>query len=223
MRNKFLVAVLSFIMIIFVTACGNSAQKVEQENNSAQSATKTDDTTKSTAGKKILVVYFSRTGENYEVGNISRGNTQIVAEMIATKVGADTFEIKPVKPYPENYKECTEVAKAEKNSDARPAIVGDVENFDDYDVIFFGYPNWWSDMPMIMYTFMESHNFNGKTVIPFCTSSSEYFIGKEEIQQYAKGSTVLDGLGIRGKRCQENPESVRQDVNKWLESLGVGN
>lgn len=208
------------MLMIFATACGNFAHKVEQENNSAQAVTRANDTSKSTLDKKILVVYFSRVGENYEVGNISNGNTQIVAEMIAEKVKADTFEIKPVKAYPEDYKECTEVAEAEKKADDRPAIVGDVENFDDYDVIFFGYPNWWSDMPMIMYTFMESHDFNGKTVIPFCTSSSEYFIGKEEIQQYAKGSTVLDGLGIRGKRCQDNPESVRQDVNKWLTGLG---
>ena len=219
MRNKFLVAALSFVMIIFMTACGNSAQKSESENNSAQATTQANDTTKISAQKKSLVVYFSRAGENYEVGNISKGNTQIVAEMIAEKVGADTFEIKPVNPYPEDYRECTEVAKAEKQADARPAIVGDVENFSDYDVIFLGYPNWWSDMPMIIYTFLENHNFSGKTVIPFCTSSSESFIGKEEIQQYAKGSTVLDGLGVRGKRCQENPESVRQDVNEWLKKI----
>ena len=219
MRNKFLVAALSFLMMFFVTACGNSAQKSEAENNSAQ-ATQNDDTTRNAFAQKILVVYFSRAGENYEVGTISKGNTQIVAEMIADKVGADTFEIKPVNPYPEDYRECTEVAKAEKRADARPAIVGDVENFSDYDVIFFGYPNWWGDMPMIMYTFMESHNFNGKTVIPFCTSSSEAFIGKEEIQQYAKGSTVRNGLGIRGKRCQDEPESVRQEVDMWLDGLG---
>ena len=220
MRNKFWVAALSLLMMFFMTACGNSAQKSESENNSAQATTQTNDTTKISAQKKSLVVYFSRAGENYEVGNISKGNTQIVAEMIAEKVGADTFEIKPVNPYPEDYRECTEVAKAEKQADARPAIVGDVENFSDYDVIFLGYPNWWSDMPMIIYTFMENHNFSGKTVIPFCTSSSESFIGKEEIQQYAKGSTVRNGLGVRGKRCQDNPESVRQDVDKWLNGLG---
>ena len=216
---------LAFAMalLIFFTACGSSAQNTENKT-SAQATTQTSVENKNIAesadaAKKSLVVFFSRTGEEYRVGNITKGNTHIVADFIAENVGAKTFEIKPVNPYPNNYNECTELAKREQQERARPAIANKIENFDDYDVIYLGYPNWWSDMPMIIYTFLESYNFSGKTIIPFCTSSSEYFIGKEEIQQYAKGATVLDGLGILGKRCQDDPASVKRDVDNWLKKI----
>ena len=216
---------LAFAMalLIFFTACGSSAQNNESKT-SAQATTQTSVENKNIAesadaAKKSLVVFFSRTGEEYRVGNITKGNTHIVADFIAENVGAKTFEIKPVNPYPNNYNECTELAKREQQERARPAIANKIENFDDYDVIYLGYPNWWSDMPMIIYTFLESYNFSGKTIIPFCTSSSEYFIGKEEIQQYAKGATVLDGLGILGKRCQDDPASVKRDVDNWLKKI----
>ena len=207
---------LAMALMICLTACGNSAQN-NQTKTSAQTETSAESA--DLVSKKSLVVFFSRTGEEYRVGNITKGNTHIVADFIAENVGASTFEIKPVHPYPQNYDECTELAKKEQQENARPAIAGKIENFDDYDVIYLGYPNWWSDMPMIIYTFLESYNFSDKTIIPFCTSSSEHFIGKEEIQQYAKGATVLDGLGILGKRCQDDPESVKRDVDNWLKKI----
>lgn len=89
---------------------------------------------------KILIAYFSRTGKEYSVGNITKGNTKIIAEIISQKVGADLFEIKPVKNYPLDYKECTKVASQEKAVKARPEIFGEVENFEQYDTIFLGYP-----------------------------------------------------------------------------------
>ncbi len=228
MLKKFLVVLMSLSMI-FLTGCGaggdekkagdDTAAKVE--TGDADKGKTSDESKVAKPDGKALIVYYSRTGDNYEVGVIEKGNTRIVADMIKDKIpGADVFEIKPVKDYPADYRECTEVAKAEKESDARPEIAGKVENFEQYDTIFIGYPNWWSDMPMLMYTFLESYDFNGKTIVPFCTSSSDYFIGKEELQKYAKGSTVLDGLGVRGKRCQENPEDVRKEVNAWLEKSG---
>ena len=226
--KKILILALSIFMIL-ITGCGDVQESKTSppekksstaENSSAEKNSNEKISAENKSHGKILIAYFSRAGDNYEVGIIEKGNTRIVADMIAEKVDADVFEIKPVKNYPADYRECTEVAKAEKESDARPEIVGKVENFEQYDTIFLGYPNWWSDLPMIMYTFMESYNFSGKTIIPFCTSSSDYFIGKREIEAYAKGSTVRDGLGIRGKLCQDNPESVRQDVTHWLEDLG---
>ncbi|MGE4588849.1 MAG: flavodoxin [Acidaminococcaceae bacterium] len=172
-------------------------------------------------GKRILVAYFSRTGDNYAVGNISKGNTHIVADMIAEATGADTVEIKTVKPYPENYRECTEVAKKELSDNARPELATKVDNMKDYDVIFLGYPIWWSDMPMPIYSFMESYDFKGKTIIPFCTSAGDVLTGKESnISNYAKGAVVLSGIGIEGKRAQENPDSVRPQVQDWLAKLG---
>ena len=121
------------------------------------------------AGKPdILVAVFSRADENYGVGFIEKGNTMILAEMIAEQTGAELFEIRTVKPYPKNYDECTDVAKKEQNEKARPALAED-KDVSCYDTIFLGYPCWWGDMPMAVFTFLEAHDFSGKTVIPFCT------------------------------------------------------
>lgn len=105
------------------------------------------------SGQKILVAFFSRAGENYNVGYIKKGNTQIIAEMIAAETGGTLFHIEPVTPYPAGYDECIEVAKKELNANARPEIKGDV-SVEDYDVVFLGYPNWWGDVPMAVYTFI---------------------------------------------------------------------
>jgi len=227
--KKVIVSALALLIVILFTACGNAAQdnssnavktSAAQSENVENTTTKTD-LPQQTNGKKALVVYFSRTGENYAVGNIAKGNTHIVADMIAEMTGADTFEIKTINPYPESYKECTEVAKKELADNARPQLAGKVANMKDYDVIFLGYPIWWSDMPMPVYTFMESYDFNGKTIIPFATSAGDVLTGKEStIPQYAKGAKILQGLGIEGKRAQQNPDSVRPEVQRWLTQLG---
>ena len=101
---------------------------------------------------KILIAYFSRAGENYNVGVIEKGNTAILAEMIAEQTGGDLFHIETTTPYPETYQECTDVAQQELRDNARPALSATVDNFADYEVIFLGYPIWWSDMPMAVYT-----------------------------------------------------------------------
>ena len=219
--KKILTLTFSLMMMFLVTACGNVAQKTAANTENAAQAAETPaaDNSKETPTKKSLIVYFSRTGDNYEVGNIEKGNTRIVADIIAENVEADTFEIKPEVAYPAVYKECTEVAKKEQTDNARPKFVGQVENFADYDTIYLGYPIWWSDLPMIVYTFLEGYDFNGKKIIPFCTSASDHFLGKEDIEKAAKGATVLEGLGIRGKRCQENPDSVKTDVVNWLKKI----
>lgn len=114
-------------------------------------------------GNKVLVAYFSRIGEQHGVNNIQEGNTAIVAKMIAEKTGADLFEIKPLNDtYPNGYIQLTQAAKAEKQANARPEICGKVENIEDYDVVFLGYPNWWGDMPMPVYTFVDNHDLSAK-------------------------------------------------------------
>ena len=109
----------------------------------AETETQTD-----SDGKNILVAYFSRADENYNVGTIDKGNTQIVAEFIASEVGADSFHIETVTPYPADYDDCCDVAKQELTDKARPEIQGSVENMEQYDIVFLGYPIWWGDMPM---------------------------------------------------------------------------
>ena len=176
------------------------------------------------SGKKILVAYFSRKGDNYEVGFIEKGNTHILADIIVQELGnADTFEIKTVKEYPVDYRECTEDAKEEKAREARPELAVAVTDFAHYDTVFLGYPIWWSDLPMPVYTFLESYDWHGKTVIPFCTSAGENMTGLEDrvIPRYAKGAKLQDdGLGLRGKSVQENPEEARRKVKAWLKKLG---
>ena len=117
------------------------------------------------SSKKILIAYFSRADENYSVGNVDVGNTEIMAGFIKDYLGdtADTFKIDPVKAYPTNYKECTEVATEELNSNARPEFKNaNSLNMDNYDTIFIGYPIWWGDVPMIINTFLEKYDFSGK-------------------------------------------------------------
>lgn len=174
-----------------------------------------------TKGKK-LVVYFSRVGENYNVGVIKKGNTRIVADMIAEATGADRFEIVPATPYPSNYNECIALAKKELNADARPTVNGDVA-IEDYDVIFIGYPNWWGEAPMCVYTFIEKHDWRGKTVIPFITHEGSGMSGTDRsVGKACQGAnvTIGKGLAIQGKTAQTNQASARQSVNRWLKDLG---
>ena len=221
--KRLFVLMLSLLTMVMFTACGETP---ENSKSGSQPSTNTADQptqTPADSNSKILVAYFSRAGENYQVGVVEKGNTKIAAEMIAEATGADMFEIKTVKPYPEAYQECTEVAKKELEQDVRPDIVGKVANMDKYDTIFLCYPIWWSDLPMAVYTFLESYDFNGKTIIPFCTSAGDYMTGKEvNIPQFAKGATIREGMGMVGKRCQDDPEGVRGEIIKWLAGLGFG-
>ena len=175
---------------------------------------------KSISGKKTLVVFFSHTGENYGVGNITEGNTHIIAKMIAEATGGSLFEIVPEKDYPhDSYDAVVEIAKEEKSRKARPAIKGDV-NVEDYDVIFIGYPNWWGDMPMPIYTFLEKHDWNGKTVVPFCTHEGSGLSSTETyIADACKVATVAEGLAVQGSTAQNNREQARKSVNSWIEKL----
>lgn len=181
----------------------------------------TPKTAMNTQGKK-LVVYFSRTGENYNVGVIQKGNTRIIAEMIAEAVQADRFEIEPAVAYPQNYNACIAQAKAELQAQARPAIKGDIA-VEDYDIIFIGYPNWWGQAPMSVYTFLEKHNWTGKTVIPFITHEGSGMGGTDRaIAGACKGASVAvgKGLAVQGTVAQTDAATAQQRVKSWLAGLG---
>ena len=209
---------LLLLVILTMSGCGGEdktsaePEKKSVENNPAPT---------STADKKILVVYFSRTGEEYGIGNITKGNTAIVAEMIAAKVGGDLFEIKPETPYPDEYAACTELAKQELESNVRPAFVGNVDNFAQYDTIFVGYPIWYSALPRVMLTFLESNDFSGKKIIPFCTHGGSGLAGTErEIKNVCPNAEVFQGLAIIGKTAQNDSAAVQKEVDAWLKGLG---
>ena len=172
--------------------------------------------------KKVLVVYFSKTNEQYSVGNITEGNTAILAKMIAEKTGADLFEIKVKNDkYPKTYKELTEVALNEKNSNARPEIVGSVSNFKDYDIVFLGSPNWWSEIPMAVYTFIESYDWTDKKVASFVTHEGSGLSSIPNKVKKATGATMLDkGIAIYGHVAQNEREQAEKDISNWLTNLG---
>ena len=169
---------------------------------------------------KILIAYFSRTGENYGVGNIAKGNTEIVAEFIQQNIGGELFHIEPAAAYPDTYDECVALAKKEKNANARPELAKSLESIKEYDVIFLGFPNWWSDMPMPVYTFIEQFDFTGKIIVPFCTHEGSG-LGSipQKIAGACKGASVLKGLAVRGSAAQNSQKTVQDTVNKWLADL----
>ena len=173
--------------------------------------------------QKILIAFFSRADENYSVGTVDVGNTEIMAGFVKEYLGekADTFKIDPVKAYPTNYKECTEVATQEKNSNARPEFKN-AESLDlsKYDTILLGYPIWWGDVPMIINTFLEKYDFSGKTIIPFNTHEGSGDSGTfTSIKSKMTSSTVnTNGLAIRGTEARK--ESSRGTVENWLKGLG---
>ena len=212
--------ILTLIIAVLTAACLSTACASDSSQNKAIT---NEETTMKTDPKK-LVVFFSHAGENYNVGYIDKGNTHIIADMIAEAIDADIFEIVPEQGYPkDSYNECIEIAKKELESNARPAIKGDI-NIEDYDVVFIGYPQWWGEPPMCVYTFIEKHDWNGKTVIPFVTHEGSGMGGTDrKIATACKGANTLTGKGlaIQGKTAQENQSSAKKTVAKWLESLNI--
>ena len=208
---------LSTIIALFLSFCSI----VSCAQGKVGKAAKTQEASSMKTGRKTLVAFFSHTGENYGVGNITKGNTHIVAEMIAEATGSTLFEIVPVKEYPKTYNACVDVAKKEKETDAHPAVKDDIA-VEDYDVVFIGYPNWWGDMPTAVYTFIEKHRWTGKTVIPFCTHEGSGLSSTEKnIANACKGAEVRKGLAIRGTTAQNKPEQAKKAVAQWLERLDL--
>ena len=171
----------------------------------------------------ILIAYFSRAGENYSVGTIDEGNTAKLAKEIAAQTGGTLFEIVPTLAYPNGYEETKTVATRERNNNERPEIRDEVEDFEQYDTVFIGYPIWWGDLPMILHTFMESYDFTGKTVIPFNTHEGSGQAGTQStIAHKLSGATVLQGLAMRGSTAQRlAADGTDAAVNNWLDGLGL--
>ena len=187
--------------------------------SNAEPASQPEDNSMEKSGK-ALVVYYSRTGENYAVGNIAEGNTAIVAKMIAQRTGADLFEIRTVREYAADYTECTEEAKRELRDDARPEIVGDVEDFAQYDTVYVGYPIWWGVPPMAVFTFIEKHDWAGKTVRPFCTHEGSGLGGSvRALRKALPGAAVADGLAIQGQTAQNDRRAAEKAVERWVGSF----
>lgn len=200
----------------------SKSENTDKQTDTASVVSEADQSEPESNGTNILVVYFSRTGEQYGVGVIDEGNTAIVAKMIAEQTGADTFEILPTDDhYPMTYDALTDVAKQEQNENARPEYQGGVPELSKYDTIFIGAPVWWGDWPMIMYTFFENENLSGKTLIPFSTHAGSGLSGFDrKLSDACPDSTVLDGLAVAGTDTQNDRNKVKNEVTSWLSGLG---
>ena len=195
----------------------------EQNEADASAAAETPAGTNPEGSSDTLVLYFSRTGEQYVVGVIDKGNTAIVAEMIAEETGADLFEVLPADDhYPTTYNELTDVTRQEQNDNARPAYSGELPDLGGYSTIFIGAPVWWGDWPMIMYTVFENNDFSGKTLIPFSTHEGSGLAGFDrKLEDACPGAAVGKGLAVKGSDAQNEQEKVRESVGSWLAELGI--
>ncbi len=154
-----------------------------------------------------LIAYFSWSG-----------NTEQVAQLIQQATGGDLFEIAPATPYTDDYDQLLDIARQEQSEGARPELADQVENWDSYDTVFVGYPNWWSDAPMAVYTFLESYDWTGKTLIPFNTSASGGF-GRslDGLTESAAGANILEGLSFTSNTLGD----AQNEVTAWLDGLGL--
>lgn len=158
-------------------------------------------------GKKVLVVYFSHSG-----------NTRTIANQLRDLTGADVFEIEPVTPYPSDYHTTTEQAQKEIRAGFQPSIKQGPDNLSDYDVVFVGSPCWWSTIAPPVVTFLSTHDLSGKTVIPFSThGGSGLARNASDTAKLTPHSNVLDGKAFWGSRVEE----AKSDVESWLKDLKI--
>lgn len=219
--KKFAAFLFTLLMVVSLAACAGNSEPTETnspdvessvvdetsapESSAAESASETE--TKA-EGTKVLVAYFSATG-----------TTEGVAEHIANGLNADLYEIVPEDPYTDadlNYNDNNSRTTIEMNDPtARPAISGSVEDMDQYDVVFLGYPIWWGEAPRIISTFMESYDFSGKTIVPFCTSGgSGMGSSATNLEQLTSGANWLDGRRLNGSDSLDT-------VMEWVNGLGL--
>lgn len=159
------------------------------------------------SGSRILVAYFSRSG-----------NTRVVAGLIQRGLGADLFEIRPAKTYPEDYLLTVEQARQERDRGFEPALESKVRDMADYDTLFLGFPIWGETMPAIVRSFLSAHDLTGKTIIPFNTHGG-YGLGNSRsvLESHAPKAKVEDGFVMEG----EQERKTMERVNEWLSNSNV--
>ncbi len=215
--KKLLTITLAFCTFVVAMACGSN----EPEVDGTTGATEQTGSDEGTAKGKMLVIYFSRADENWQVGYVERGNTAIMVDYIKDMADVDVFEIVPVVAYPAVYDECIAYVTEEINEDRRPAYKDDITNLADYETVFIGGPIWWGRPPMLFRTFFEKHpELDGKTIIPFGTHGGSG-VGSYStlIKEYYPNAKVLESLGISGSSIRN--ASSKTTVENWLKKLGV--
>ena len=207
-------------------------ESTETETEQSTEGTAEAESSEAAAQSSLLVAYFSY-AENAALpddvdasasasiqpwNGALTGNTGVVADMIAQATGADLFSIRTVEQYPDTYDATIDQGQQEQSDGARPELATHLENLDSYDTIFLGFPNWWGDMPMAVYTFLDEVDLSGKTVIPFVTSGGSGFSNTiSTIQQMEPQATVQEGLSIGASSAT----GAQQQVESWLSELGL--
>jgi flavodoxin len=174
-----------------------------------------------TAVPRVLLVYFSRAGENYYYGdriNLEVGNTEVVADMIAAAIEPDVFRIEAADPYPFDYEQTVERNKREQDDDARPAIAASLPAVEAYDTVLLGSPIWNVRPPMIMHTFADGVDLRGKRIHPFVTYAvSGMGSTVDDYRSACRDATIGEGLAVRG----EEARGARPQVEEWLHRTGL--
>lgn len=207
-------------------------ESTETETEQSTEGTAEAESSEAAAQSSLLVAYFSY-AENAALpddvdvsasasiqpwNGALTGNTGVVADMIAQATGADLFSIRTVEQYPDTYDATLDQGQQEQSDGARPELATHLENLDSYDTIFLGFPNWWGDMPMAVYTFLDEVDLSGKTVIPFVTSGGSGFSNTiSTIQEMEPQATVQEGLSIGASSAT----GAQQQVESWLSELGL--
>ncbi|WP_242837829.1 flavodoxin [Lacrimispora indolis] len=230
---RLLALLLTAVLMCFLAACGNSQKDISpssdsQEPATTQSAQATQLPETDTSGNKILIAYFTA-AENSGVDAISSasytnvngtpvGRVRAVADWIAEETGGELFSIQTSVVYPTDGGKLIDYAAEEQDEKARPELTSQIENLDQYDTIFIGYPTWWYDMPMVMYSFFEEYDFTGKTIIPFNVHNGSRFSGTiETIQELEPEATVVeDGFTVSERTVAD----AAGDIASWLDELG---
>ncbi len=223
---KKVAALFTASLTLLVTGCDKGDDPVTPETDATTGASipsdGNDENGNGTAGDgKTLIVFFSRAGENWQVGTVERGNTAIMVDYMKEFTEADVFEIVPETAYPQGYNETLTVATNEKNGKARPNFKGKVENIEQYDNVFIGGPIWWGEPPMILHTFCEAYPaLKDKTIIPFGThGGSGVGSYKTMLQQYYPEAKYLESLGISGASVRDSGSKTK--VQDWIKKLGL--
>ena len=224
--KKLLSLLLSITLVFSLAACsggttssedGSFESSASSSEPSSEAPAASEETSSSEAPEEstepaeeaggTLVAYFSWSG-----------NTEQMAQIIAEQTGGDLFEIEPATPYTDDYNTLLDVAQQEQSDNARPELAAQVENWDSYDIVFVGYPDWWSDAPMLIYSFLEAYDWEGKTLVPFCTSGGSGF-GRslDKLPDSAPGATILEGLHVSGSSV----DGASEEIASWIEGLNL--
>lgn len=222
-----ILVITACMITVYCWAAGN--KNVSENINAAQTSSGQQANTISQSAKgKALVVYFSvpetdgidaSSGASRLISNGKvMGNTQYIASVISEATGSDLFEIKTVHKYPGSHKSLIDAAKVEIDNNARPKLATHIKNLKDYDIVFVGFPNWWYDMPMPLYSFFDEYDFSGKTIIPFCTHGGSRFSDAiKTIRELEPKASVLDGYAIPRDRVSHS----KPNVLSWLKKIGM--